>query len=270
MIFFNSSMPRACSTILQNILAQNPSIHVTPTDGVLELLYGARTNLDSPEFKAMDDATRMRSWRAFCRGGLESYCASLSDRPHTCVKSRGIGIHYHWFSAFMGSPVKVVCMVRDIRAIFASMEKIFRSQQERHQSIQNHAAMRGTTTMKRCLEWLNSQPIGLALERFRQMQLEGIDKRCLFVRAEDLTTNPAVEMSRVYGYLGLDECVHDFNNVEQVTQEDDAVFGLTMDLHKIRPVVSPLKADHLDVLGRDVCRMLSEACSDYQSMFNYR
>ena len=43
-IFFQSSLPRAGSTILQNILAQNPEIYATPTSGVLELVYAARAN----------------------------------------------------------------------------------------------------------------------------------------------------------------------------------------------------------------------------------
>ena len=38
-IFFQSSLPRAGSTLLQNIIGQNPEFYVTPTSGVLELAY---------------------------------------------------------------------------------------------------------------------------------------------------------------------------------------------------------------------------------------
>ena len=41
-IFFQSSLPRAGSTLLQNIMGQNPEFYVTPTSGVLELLHSAR------------------------------------------------------------------------------------------------------------------------------------------------------------------------------------------------------------------------------------
>ena len=37
-LFFQSSLPRAGSTMLQNILAQNPDVYATPTSGVLELI----------------------------------------------------------------------------------------------------------------------------------------------------------------------------------------------------------------------------------------
>ena len=57
-LFFQSSLPRAGSTLLQNIMGQNPDFYVTPTSGVLELVYAARSNYsDSPEFKAQDADT---------------------------------------------------------------------------------------------------------------------------------------------------------------------------------------------------------------------
>ena len=40
-IFFQSSLPRAGSTLLQNVMGQNPDFYVTPTSGVLELLYAS-------------------------------------------------------------------------------------------------------------------------------------------------------------------------------------------------------------------------------------
>ena len=54
-IFFQSSLPRAGSTTFQNLMAQNPDFYVTPTSGLLELVFGARANFTtSPEFKAQD------------------------------------------------------------------------------------------------------------------------------------------------------------------------------------------------------------------------
>ena len=57
-IFYNSSLPRAGSTIIQNILAQNPEIYPTPTSGIFEMLNGVRAIYsNSPEFKAQDETT---------------------------------------------------------------------------------------------------------------------------------------------------------------------------------------------------------------------
>src|SRR4051812_50077932 len=52
-IYFIAGMPRAGSTILGNILSQNPRFHVTPTSGLLDALLALRTAFDqAPDFKA--------------------------------------------------------------------------------------------------------------------------------------------------------------------------------------------------------------------------
>lgn len=57
-IFFQSSLPRSGSTLLQNILGQNPDFYTTPTSGLVELLYRSRNGYsDSSEFKAQDEET---------------------------------------------------------------------------------------------------------------------------------------------------------------------------------------------------------------------
>ena len=185
MIFFNSSMPRSMSTLLQCIINQNPNIGATPTDPVLEYLYGARINFtSSPEVKAIDPDLALKAWRGFCWGGLEGYAKSYSEKPHLCKP-------------------KMICMVRNLKGIISSMEKIYRKNQENHQSIQNHSEMSGTNTAKRVDSWFASPPVGLALERLEQCFLEGINKEILYIRAEDLTNNPQQELNKIYNYLEL-------------------------------------------------------------------
>jgi sulfotransferase len=270
MIFFNSSMPRSMSTLLQCILNQNPEICATPTDPVLEYLYGARMNFtDSLEVKAMDQELALKTWRGFCRGGLTGYAAAYSDKPHICIKTRGGTIHYRWFESFMDEKPKMICMVRNLKSIFSSMEKIFRRTPEYHQAIQNHGEMKGTSTAKRIDAWVASPPVGLALERLQQTMLEGINKEVLYVRAEDLTSYPEREMNRIYGYLGLKSFKHDFQNVEQTVKEDDSVYGLAGDLHTIRRSVQPFTPDYNTILGKQVCDWIDNTFAWYQQGFGY-
>jgi sulfotransferase len=268
-IIFNSSMPRACSTLLQNIFAQNPSIYATPTDGALELLYSARVNFtNSPEFKAQDQDKMMSAWKTFCKRGLQGYCEGLSEKPIVALKSRGYGIHYRWFESFMGEKPKVICMVRNLKGILASMEKIHRKNVDRHSPMVDHAQMANTTTGKRVITWLNSQPIGLALERIHQMIQEGIDKDVLFVRAEDLTSNPEKVMKGIYNYIGEEYWNHDFTYIEQATKEDDDVYGIP-NLHVIKNKLESIPKDWNDVLGKEICTMVDQNVNWYQKYFNY-
>ena len=269
-IFFNSSMPRSMSTLFQCILNQNPTITATPTDPVLEYLYGARINYtNTPEVKAIDPDLALKTWKGFCLGGLNGYAEAYSDRPNVCIKTRGGTIHYRWFESFMPYKPKMICMVRNLKSIISSMEKIHRKNPEKHQPIQNHANMTGTTTPKRVDSWISSPPVGLALERLQQSFLEGINKEVLYVRAEDLTSNPNKEMEKVYNYLNLPVFRHDFENVEQSIKEDDSVYGLTPDLHTIKNVVSPVAPDYNDILGKDVCKWIDSTFAWYQKPFGY-
>ena len=262
-------MPRAGSTLLQNIIAQNPAFYVTPTSGLLELVFGARLNYtNNAEFKAQDEATMKKAFLAFAKGGMEAYFQALTDKPYVMDKSRGWGIHFDLLNTIFGEEPKIVCLVRDLRQILSSMEKKFRQNPDKHRAIENHSSLSGTTTFKRALIHLQSPPVGLALDRLIEVHQRGWNKKILFLRFEDLTTLPAETMKKVYGYLGVPEFKHDFNKVAQVTQEDDQVFGIP-GLHEIRPKVEPLKNDYMEILGPDVVRQVQTHYAWYFQVFGY-
>jgi sulfotransferase len=258
------------STLLQCILNQNPEIAATPTDGVLEYLYAARANYTStPEVKAINPELALRTWRGFCWGGLEGYTKAYTDKPNLCIKTRGATIHYEWFQRFMPYDMKCIVMVRNMKSIICSMEKLFRANQENHQDIQNHSQMSGTNTPKRVDAWFANPPVGLALERLNQCFLEGTNKNFLYVRAEDLTSYPDREITKIYKYLGLPDYKHDFDNVEQTIKEDDSVYGISSSLHTIRKAVRPLTPDYNQILGQQVCDWIDNAHQGYQRLFGY-
>jgi sulfotransferase len=91
----------------------------------------------------------------------------------------------------------------------------------------------------------------------------------LFLRFEDLTTEPAQTVGKVYEYLGLPAFKHDFDQVTQVTHEDDEVFGIP-GLHEIRPKVEPFQNDYLTILGREPVMAVQSQHSWYFNQFGYR
>jgi sulfotransferase len=267
-IFYQSSLPRAGSTMLQNIMAQNPDIYATPTSGVLELIFAARSNYtNSPEFKAQDAELMKDGFLNFCKEGMYGFYNAITDKPFVVDKSRGWGIHYDFLNLIHPEP-KVICMVRDLRGIFASMEKNFRKNQHMDAGIVNHAQMQGTTTEKRIDIWAKSQPVGLAIERLQQVFKEGLHKNMLFVKFEDFSSNPKQEMQRIYKYLDLPYYEHDFNNVQQITQEDDSVYGIYGD-HKIKSRIEPLKPDYKEVLGVNASNWIKTNYQWFYDEFGY-
>ena len=270
-LFFQSSMPRSLSTMLQNIMAQNPDFHVTPTDGSLELVFGARANYTtSPEFLAQDSELMAKAFKSFCYNGLMGYASALTDKPYLMIKSRGWGAYRGFLNEFYPNP-KIICMVRNLKDVVASYEKIFRKNQLKHDSLRNDAEARGTTVYKRIDEWMDGRnTIGRAVERILGIISEGYDNKILFVKAENLCLYPESEMIRIYEYLEVPHFQHDFDNIEQVTQEDDSVYGLTKDLHTIRPKLTPMPSDADYIIPKDALNWLYEKYKWYYDKFNYK
>jgi sulfotransferase len=267
-IFYQSSLPRAGSTLLQNILAQNPDVYATPTSGVLELVFAARGNYtDSPEFQAQDSQVMKAAFQAFCKEGMIAYYNAITDKKYVVDKSRGWGIHYDFLNFIHPEP-KIICMVRDLRDIFASMENNYRKNPDKANAILNWAQMQGTTVPKRIDIWAQSQPVGLAIERLQEIFRMGTDKNMLFVRFEDLCLYPDTEMTRIYQYLGIPYYQHDWDNIEQVTKEDDEVYGSFGD-HTIRTRLEPVPSKAKALLGKDVSNWIFDNYQWFFQQFRY-
>ena len=266
-IFFQSSLPRAGSTLLQNILGQNPDFYATPTSGVLELLFAARQNYTNDiGFKAQDPDLMKKGWLNFCRQGIEGFFNGITNKKYIVDKSFGWGINYNFLNSFYSKP-KIICMVRDLRGVFASMEKNFRKSQH-YPGIVNWSEMKGTTTAKRVDLWAQSPPIGIALERLQQIMTEGIDKNILFIRFEDLTSNPQTELDKIYDFFGVERYQHDFKNVEQLTQEDDTIHGIFGD-HTIRKEVKPIPPTYNHYLGEELSQNIINSYPWFYKYFKY-
>ena len=90
----------------------------------------------------------------------------------------------------------------------------------------------------------------------------------LFIRFEDLTLYPQKELDRIYDYLNLERYKHDFQNVEQLTQEDDKIHGIFGD-HKIRKPVKPVPEQYNEYLGQQLSQNISNTYPWFYEYFKY-
>lgn len=263
-IFYNSSLPRAGSTLIQNILGQNPDIHATPTSGVYEMLAACRTIFsDSLEFKAQDKNIMETGFKSFLKNGVYGFYEPLTDKPYVVDKCRGWGSEWEFVNAFDPNP-KMICMIRDIRSIYSSLEKKYRKHPLTENHIANWGNLTGTTTDKRMLVWSANPPIGPAMDRLYQILVQGLHQNILFVKFEELCLDPNTQMKRIYEYLDLPYFKHDFDNIEQLTYEDDKWYGIFGD-HVIRGKLKPVKNDFYEVLGPNACKIIED---NYKWFFN--
>lgn len=268
-VFFQSSMPRAGSTLLQNILAQNPDIYATPTSGILDMLLTSRNIFThSQEFKAQDSKLMDNGFRGYCKNALFGFFNGVTDKKYAIDKSRGWGGIYNFVNEFYPNP-KMVVMIRDLRGIICSLEKKFRQSPLLDGGMQNWGELRGTTVDKRVQMWLyNIPPLHLPLDLLYDNILKRNAKKFLFIRYEDLTSNPAPELEKIYNFFEIPSFKHDFDNVEQLTHENDVFYRPYGD-HMIRGKIKPMEENYIEILGRHNCQFITEKFNWYYKSFNY-
>lgn len=264
-------MPRACSTLLQNILNQNPEIYATPTDGVIELLNGARERFtSSDEFRASTDQDLMlKAWRNFAKAGINAYCETLSEKPNIVLKGRGYKGNIAWVESFMGENPLIICCVRDLRGIVASFEKMYRKNPDKISQWYIPNENRGTTVSKRVDMYVKNIPVSISLDQILDNIEQKTDNKFMFIRAEDLTSRPQDILNELYNRLHLKPFAHNFNNIEQSTFENDVIHGLDNELHTIKNKLEPINNDYEEIIGKENCDWINSEYSWYQKYFGY-
>ena len=257
-IHYTSGLPRACSTLLQNLLAQNPQVHATATSGVHEIMYLAKAFFKTEEFRSIPEpATGENLFMDFMRAGITHAFDSITERPVVVDKCRSwIASANLLFKAFPDA--KLLVPVRDIRGILSSMEKKYQQHPEFQLEMTQADTAKIQTVEGRVQFWLASAPVGIAIQRLHEVARLHKDK-VHFVHAEDLTSDPQGTMDKVWKYLDMEPFAHNPMNVEQYTQEHE--LGWPYGDHQINPVIKPLNPDWHDTLGRSLSETIAQKFS---------
>lgn len=268
-IIFNSSLPRAGSTLISNIIAQNPHFYATPTSGLADLILNAKNTYNHSQAIISQDKNEMENaFLGFCRAGMQGFFNNLTAKELILDKSRDWGVNYGLLNMLQPNP-KIVCLVRDLRAIYASMEKNFRKNPHRENHIQNVPSLVGTTLRKRIDIWASGVPVGVAIDRLKDIIDQKIDQKILFIRYEDLMDNPKHELKRFYDFIDQEYYEeHQFNTITQYTKENDLIHGIYGD-HELRTKFEKNPDDFDDILGYEICRDIKNTYKWFYDYFGY-
>jgi sulfotransferase len=241
-IVFLAGLPRSGSTLLANILAQNPRMYVTPTSGIVDMLVQVRNSWDRNDaFQAANRQLSEEIKERVLKAMLQAYFAH-AEQPVCIDKNRYWSEFLEMGAALVGGrdKVKVIVTVRDLRDVLASFENLYRKTSALGQLHQEaNLALKFKTALGRVETFIDDgQPVGRAYNAIRDAVTRGWADCMHFVEYDALTKKPKETLAGIYNFLGEEGCEHDFDNVEQVTFEDDFVYGFK-DLHQIRAQVKP-------------------------------
>lgn len=259
-LHFIAGFPRSGSTLLCNLLAQNPRFHSTSTSGIYAVMREVRGR-----WKKLYGENRPQSKVALGRV-LGSMLAAYHDDPEISAevvfdKNRAWMGQLDTAELALGRKAKVLVSVRDVRDVIASFEKLWRKESATwHFSQESGHKAQWQSIEGRCEVWMDPKIlVGSACRGLRKALENGYRDRLCFVPFEDLTTRPRETLQRVYAFLEEPWFEHDFENVEQVTWEDDLMHGIP-GLHNIRTRIEPMPPQWPRYLGEAANRYV--ACNE--------
>lgn len=267
-IFFVSGLPRTGSTLLMNLLGQNPNHIVTPTSGLIELFMKLKNGWkDYIEFKSMGLENAKHHVLGALKGIIYGYFEqAFDDGKIVFDKSRGWLCYIEDVEQALGREIKVLVTVRDIRDICASFEKIYQNRSIQYDYPLGEAFFKCQTIVGRCEHLLSDGGVvGIAVNRLRDAMNRKIKNRLIVVPALALTSHPAAVLNNIHQLLGLPLFEYDPKKVEQITHENDLWHG--MDLHTITPEVNPIPTETWkDVFPQKYADELGKRFADINQM----
>lgn len=233
---FLAGLPRSGSTVLCNILNQNPRFHATATSPLPNVLHGVRELFWAQnETLAMpDERDAQRHIENFIKGSFYGYYAHI-EKDVIFEKSRVWMKTPELCEMVVGEKPKIIACVRDVRAILASFEKLWRKGKTFRVISQERASPIDYQTIEgRCTHLcLQGQILGAPISWLRDAVVRGYKPCIHFIEYEDLCAYPQDTMKALYTFIGEEPFDHDFEKIVQTTHENDAVHQWG-ELHKIK------------------------------------
>jgi sulfotransferase len=238
-LHFCGGLPRSGSTILMNILQQNPKIFTTGTCALPDLIsdHILIKSRYREMFQAMSVHDADKAMYGLIHGATKGWFEGLTNKEVVISKNR------NWSSIFhLYKDSKYIVMVRDIRDIVESFEKV------NHKTLALHS-FGDTGTTSPAMHELEKYhfyfqqgnalqaSINFEIPRLMERYMSGGQNNIKFVRYEDFTQDPVYILKKIYEFLGLNYFEHDLNNIQQQTlfEHDHAYFRERTD-HVIDPV----------------------------------
>ena len=235
-VLFMSGFPRAGTTLLMNILAQNQIFHGTPTSGLIGSVINLRDNWRSSDiYKSNREEYIYPKVRNMMGGMVEGfYKDEIAQGKIPIDKNRTWTGQFDLLDEIMGCRVKFIFPVRHIVDCCISMEK-----KNRVSTVTNHGDngnwMNEQSTKGRSENFIKDDGVfGLPLLYLREMIYRHQTDRLVVVPYDDLLTNGQQTLDKLYDQLGLPRFQHDLINIKQTIVEDDMMHGFQPGaLHKI-------------------------------------
>jgi len=261
-----AGVPRSGSTLLCNILNQNPAFHATDTSAIPEIM-GTLTstisiNAEIQGLLAVDSEKTEQRIREAMRALVSSWYSEMDKVVFD--KSRGWAFH-GVLLADLFPEAKIIATVRDLRNVFGSIEKQHRKAPffDMATNPMDKTIMQRADVMMSPTGMIGTCVVGL------QDLISRCPKRVHVVRFESLAHDPKTNLSEIYEFLELEPYEHDFDNIENVSNEPDHLYLNKFPHNGDGKVEKTDRNAWQEYLTPDLAQMIHSRYPDYNKLFGY-
>lgn len=244
-----AGLPRAGTTVIGSLLNQNPNFYASATSGILDILLAIRNQWENVEL--FQSAPNPEGKDAVLKGILHNYY-STKEESVIFDKCRAWTNNIELAEFVTGKKIKIIYPVRNITDILTSFEVLHRKNVHNYQSSQEkfYPELFQTTGGRADIWMKRSEAVGASYNHLYDVFNKGMADRLLIVEYEDLINHTADVMAGIYNFIEQPHFNHDFNNIVNVTEENDSMHGIP-GLHDIRNKISHTNRDALEYLGQE-------------------
>jgi len=247
-IHFVAGLPRSGSTLITNILKQNPKVHGESVSSLSSIFGSINASWSSMETNQEYNNTEAKV--GVLKSVLQGYYSHI-DKPIIVDKDRGWIPLLPQVEAILNRKVKIIVCVRNPAEILTSFEKL-RKENPLFFTKADSTLREGSNIASRAYFYAGPEgPMGLSHRNIKDAITMGYLDRFLFIDYNRFCNSPKSQTKRIYEFLELPKFEHDFEKIIQTENYNDLAVGLP-NLHKIKPALDRTTVNCVEYLGLDI------------------
>lgn len=245
---FIAGLPRSGSTMICNILKQNPDIHAESVSSLSSLIGSVHANWNS--FDTNKEYPNEQAKLGVLNAILQGYYQH-QGKPIIFDKDRQWISQIGLLETILQRRIKILCCVRNPAEILSSFERI-RKNNPTFFVLPDQNLREGSTIASRAYFYAGPQgPLGLAHAHIKDAVTMGYLDRLLFVDYGRYCNSPKAQTKRIYEFFEIPSFEHTFSKIEQSEHYNDVAIGFP-GLHKVKPKLDKTTVNCVEYLGLDL------------------